>query len=125
MASSEEGSYEIFIGPCDGVAENLSCPVIHLSRRWRVLSTRWTGAGSRRGRDMGRGIHLGAASAAKDLLDVEHADLHEPTLLGVVELRALDDDGPSREVNSPGERGRAAQDPDYPAREQLLDEVPV
>ena len=50
--------------------------------------------------------HLRPARAAEALQHVLHGHLHEPTLLGRVDLRALDDHGVRRQVDPPGERRR-------------------
>lgn len=53
---------------------------------------------------------LRATGTTEDLEDVEDREVDESTLARVVHLRALDDNCVRREIDTPGERGRAAQD---------------
>jgi len=52
-------------------------------------------------------VELGPTRAAKDLQDIEHAQVNERALLGVVQLGALYNDGVRWQVDTPGQRGCA------------------
>jgi len=70
-------------------------------------------------------VELRAARSAEDLKHVQHGQVHETAGLGVVHVGALDDDGVRREVDAPGQRGRAAEHLDFARHEQLFREVAV
>lgn len=60
-------------------------------------------------RGLAERVVLRSTRAPEDLLDVEHAEVDKVTLVGVVELCALDDDGMGWEVDAPRQRRRTAQ----------------
>jgi hypothetical protein len=70
-------------------------------------------------------VKLGPAGAAKDLHDVQHAEVHEGSLLRIVHLRALHQDTVGGQVHAPRQRGRAAQHAQQTRAEQVLREQAV
>jgi hypothetical protein len=64
--------------------------------------------------------YLWPASTPENLLDVQHAQIGKTTLLGNVQLRSLDNNRMRRQIDTPRQRGRAAEHLDVPLCEQAL-----
>ena len=69
--------------------------------------------------------YCGRPARPKNLHYVQHADVDEVALVGIVHLRALDDYGMCRQVDTPGQSGRADQHLDHTSPEQFLDQIAV
>jgi len=59
------------------------------------------------------------------LHDIEGTELHPATFLGVVDLRALDNDCVRWQIHTPGQRGRRDQHLDVSVGKQVLDQRTV
>ena len=73
---------------------------------------------------MARLVKLRSTSSTEDLKDVEDAHVYKRSMLGVVDLRSLDDDSMRREVDPPGQGSCAHQHSDLTTSKIFLHQVP-
>ena len=69
-------------------------------------------------------VELRSTSSTEDLKDVEDAHVYKRSMLGVVDLRSLDDDSMRREVDPPGQGSCAHQHSDLTTSKIFLHQVP-